>query len=302
MTWLSAFLLGALEGLTEFLPVSSTGHLILLGSHLGYEDEASKTFDVVIQLGAVIAVAVYYRARISELVVGVVRRDPLSMRLALSLGIAFLPAAAVGFLFQKVIEERLFGPIPVAEALIAGGVLMLGIELWRRRRAETGREGLTAVTPLRALAVGIAQCFSLWPGTSRSMSTIVGGQLAGLSTATAADFSFLLSIPTLGAATLYKLAKNGRGIIDAPGGATALAIGMSVSFVVSLLVIAAFLRYLKRFGLMPFGVYRIALGAVVLLLAPDRRPAPRHETGMAGPSAAVAARDVDEIAVCRDRL
>src|SRR5262245_28075229 len=131
MTWLSALLLGALEGLTEFLPVSSTGHLILLGSRLGYEDETSKTFDVVIQLGAVIAVLFYYRARLRELVGGILRREPASMRLALALGIAFLPAAAVGLLFQKTIEKHLFGPVPVAEALIVGGVLMLGIEAWR---------------------------------------------------------------------------------------------------------------------------------------------------------------------------
>src|SRR5262249_47975555 len=139
MTWLSALLLGVIEGLTEFLPVSSTGHLILLGSRLGYEDEASKTFDVVIQLGAVIAVVVYYRARIGELVGGPLRRAPASVRLAVALGIAFLPAAVIGLLFQKMIEESLFGPVPVAEALIAGGALMMGIELWRRRRGDTGR-------------------------------------------------------------------------------------------------------------------------------------------------------------------
>ena len=268
MTWFHAFLLGALEGLTEFLPVSSTGHLILLGNHLGYEDEASKTLDVVIQLGAVLAVVVYYRARLGALLRGLRERDPKSMRLAVALGVAFLPAAGVGFLFQKAIEKKLFGPVPVAEALIAGGVLMMVVEIVRRRRGSSGAEGLEQVTPRRALLVGIAQCASLWPGTSRSMSTIVGGQLAGLSTATAADFSFFLAIPTLGAATVYKLAKGGRALLDAPGGASALAIGMGVSFVVALLVISAFLKYLKRFGLLPFGVYRIILGVIVLLTLP----------------------------------
>lgn len=268
MTWFHAFLLGALEGLTEFLPVSSTGHLILLGNHLGYEDEASKTLDVVIQLGAVLAVVVYYRARLGALLRGLRERDPKSMRLAVALGVAFLPAAGVGFLFQKAIEKKLFGPVPVAEALIAGGVLMMVVEIVRRRRGSTGAEGLEQVTPRRALLVGIAQCASLWPGTSRSMSTIVGGQLAGLSTATAADFSFFLAIPTLGAATVYKLAKGGRALLDAPGGASALAIGMGVSFVVALLVISAFLKYLKRFGLLPFGVYRIIIGVIVLLTLP----------------------------------
>jgi undecaprenyl-diphosphatase len=291
MTWLEAFLLGALEGLTEFLPVSSTGHLILLGSRLGYEDEASKTFDVVIQLGAVIAVIVYYRARLKDLLGGVVRRDPSSLRLTLCLGIAFVPAAVVGLLFQKVIERLLFGPIPVAEALIVGGVAMLGIEVWRRRRGDPGKEALSDVTPRRALTIGIAQCFSLWPGTSRSMATIIGGQLSGLSTAAAADFSFLLAIPTLGAATVYKLVKNGGALLEAPGGAAALAIGMVVSFGVALLVISAFLRYLKRFGLMPFGVYRIILGSVVLIWAADRPAAPQPEGGAAeAPSADVSAR------------
>jgi undecaprenyl-diphosphatase len=287
MTWFHAFLLGVLEGLTEFLPVSSTGHLILLGSRLGYESETAKTLDVVIQLGAVIAVIVYYRARLAELVRGLFQRNPTSVRLAVALGIAFLPAAAVGFAFQKVIEKRLFGPIPVAQALIAGGVLMMGIELFRRRRGVAGEARLEAVTPRRALIVGIAQCFSLWPGTSRSMSTIVGGQLSGLSTATAADFSFLLAIPTLGAATMYKLGKSGGALLDVPGGASALIIGTVVSFVVALLVISAFLRYLKRFGLIPFGIYRIMLGAAVLIAAPARVAAPPHENG--APSAEGAA-------------
>jgi undecaprenyl-diphosphatase len=290
MTWFHAFLLGALEGLTEFLPVSSTGHLILLGSRLGYEDEASKTLDVVIQLGAVLAVVVYYRARLGELVRGVLRRDPASLRLAAALAIAFVPAAVVGLLFQKAIEGLLFGPAPVAQALIAGGFVMIAIDLWRRRRPEKGQEGFAAVTPRRALAIGIAQCFSLWPGTSRSMSTIIGGQLSGLSTATAADFSFFLAIPTLGAATLYKLWKGGRALLDAPGGASALAIGMVVSFVVALLVISAFLRYLKRFGLMPFGVYRIILGAVVLLTVADHAPKKPPAGSAEAPSSSPAAR------------
>lgn len=267
MTWFHALLLGTLEGLTEFLPVSSTGHLILLGNRLGYDDDAAKTLEVVIQLGAVIAVVVYYRARLVDLVRGLLRRDPASMRVALTLGIAFIPAALVGLAFSKVIEQRLFGPIPVAEALIAGGVLMIAVEAYRARRKPKVDDSVAAVTPRRALAVGLAQCLSLWPGTSRSMSTIVGGQLTGLSTSAAADFSFLLAIPTLGAATAYKLLKGHKALFAAPGGGVALAVGMGVSFVVALAVIASFLRYLKRYGLMPFGIYRIALGAVVLVAA-----------------------------------
>jgi undecaprenyl-diphosphatase len=269
MNWFYAILLGALEGLTEFLPVSSTGHLILLGEHLGSHGDAEKTLDIVIQLGAVIAVVVYYRARLGALIEGLLRRDPASRRLFLALAIAFVPAAVVGLALHKAIKERLFGAGPVAIALIVGGVLMIVIEWVRgRRRASTATaplaQGLEAITPRRALVIGLAQCLALWPGASRSMTTIVGGQLTGLSTATAAEFSFLLAIPTLGAATAFDLVKNGPALLNAPGGGVALVVGLVTAFAVAMLVIAAFLRYLGRFGLMPFGVYRILLGAVVL--------------------------------------
>jgi undecaprenyl-diphosphatase len=267
MTWLDALLLGALEGLTEFLPVSSTGHLILLGDQLGQHSDAAKTLEIVIQAGAVLAVVVYYRRRLAELVRGLLRREPQSLRLLSALAIAFVPAALVGLLLHGPIKRLLFKPIPVAAALIAGGLAMILIELGRRRRQEPGLEGLEHVTPRRALAIGVGQCLSLWPGASRSMTTIVAGQLSGLGTATAAEFSFLLSIPTLGAATAFDLYKNGRTLFAAEGGAMALAVGMTVAFAVSLLVIAAFLRYLRTFGLVPFGAYRIALGALVLFIA-----------------------------------
>jgi undecaprenyl-diphosphatase len=266
MLWFDAVLLGVLEGLTEFLPVSSTGHLILLGAWLGHDGEAEKTLDIVIQLGAVLAVVVYFRARLSALQRGLFRREPESFRLALALVLAFVPAAVTGLLFHKSIKAYLFGPGPVALALIAGGVLMIAVEAIRRKRSEPGLGRLEDITRRRAVAIGIAQCFSLWPGASRSMTTIVGGQLSGLTTAAAAEFSFLLSIPTLGAATVFDLWKNGRALLDAPGGGAALAVGLVVSFLVALLVIAVFLRYLKRYGLLPFGWYRIALGALVLVL------------------------------------
>ncbi|WP_437478906.1 undecaprenyl-diphosphate phosphatase [Sorangium sp. So ce1014] len=274
MFWFDAVLLGVLEGLTEFLPVSSTGHLILLGAWLGHQSEAAKTLDIVIQLGAVLAVVVYFRERLAATVRGVFRRDPDSLRLALALAVAFIPAAVVGLLFHKAIKAYLFGPGPVAVALIAGGLLMIGVESARRRRPDQGAPRVEDVTLRRALAIGVAQCFSLWPGASRSMATIVGGQLSGLSTAAAAEFSFLLAIPTLGAATVFDLAQNGRALFEAPGGAAALVIGLAVSFVVALLVIAVFLRYLKRYGLAPFGWYRIALGAVVVWLWFASRTAP----------------------------
>ncbi|WP_437827721.1 undecaprenyl-diphosphate phosphatase [Sorangium sp. So ce1153] len=292
MFWFDAVLLGVLEGLTEFLPVSSTGHLILLGAWLGHESEAAKTLDIVIQLGAVLAVVVYFRERLAVTVRGILRRDPDSLRLALAIAIGFLPAALVGLLFHKAIKAYLFGPGPVAVALIAGGFLMIGVESARRRRPDQGAPRVEDVTLQRALAIGFAQCFALWPGASRSMTTIVGGQLSGLSTAAAAEFSFLLAIPTLGAATVFDLAKNGRALLDAPGGATALAVGLAVSFAVALLVIAVFLRYLKRYGLAPFGWYRIALGALVLWLWLASRSAPAEAGAAAaqpGPHGDVAA-------------
>ncbi|HTN85720.1 MAG TPA: undecaprenyl-diphosphate phosphatase [Sorangium sp.] len=292
MFWFDAVLLGVLEGLTEFLPVSSTGHLILLGAWLGHESEAAKTLDIVIQLGAVLAVVVYFRERLAVTVRGILRRDPDSLRLALAIAIGFLPAALVGLLFHKAIKAYLFGPGPVAVALIAGGFLMIGVESARRRRPNQGAPRVEDVTLQRALAIGFAQCFALWPGASRSMTTIVGGQLSGLSTAAAAEFSFLLAIPTLGAATVFDLAKNGRALLDAPGGATALAVGLAVSFAVALLVIAVFLRYLKRYGLAPFGWYRIALGALVLWLWLASRSAPAEAGAAAaqpGPHGDVAA-------------
>lgn len=264
MTPLDALLLGILEGLTEFLPVSSTGHLILLGERLGAESDAAKTLEIVIQLGAVLAVVLYYRATLLDLLKGLLRREAAAVRLTLALFIAFLPAAMVGLAFHKAIKEKLFSSGPVAGALIVGGFVMIGVELWRKRKDDQGLEGVEHVTPKRALVIGIAQCFSLWPGASRAMSTIVGGQLTGLSTRTAADFSFLLAIPTLGAATVFDLLKNGDELLTMEGGTTALVIGLVVSFVVALAVIAAFLRYLRRFGLVPFGVYRILLGIVVV--------------------------------------
>jgi undecaprenyl-diphosphatase len=276
MTWIDVLLLGAVEGLTEFLPVSSTGHLILLGERLGQNGEAAKTLEIVIQLGAILAVVIYYRARLLKLVTGVFRRDPADLRLLLALAIAFTPAAIIGLLLHKAIKRVLFHTEPVAVALIAGGILMIAVEFFLRRRAPKpsdeappaeGEDTLAHVTPKRALVIGFAQCFSLWPGASRAMTTIVGGQLTGLSTATAAEFSFLLAIPTLGAATLFDLAKNGRTLLDAPSGMGTLVLGLSVAFAVALLVITSFLKYLKRFGLTPFGVYRVLLGAVVLSLA-----------------------------------
>lgn len=267
MTALEALLLGILEGLTEFLPVSSTGHLVLLGKGLGHEDDAAKSLSIVIQLGAVVAVIVYYRALLLALIKGFFRGEPDKRRLVAALLIAFLPAAAVGLAFGHFIKDRLLKPVPVAVAAILGGLVMIGSEVILKGRKAREDDGVLGVRLGQAFVVGLSQCFALWPGMSRSMTTILGGQIVGLKTATAAEFSFLLSIPVLGAATVYDLIKSRDVLLGQPDAAVALAVGLISAFVVSIAVIAAFLKYLKRIGLIPFGVYRIILGIVVIAWA-----------------------------------
>jgi undecaprenyl-diphosphatase len=263
---LVAALLGLVEGLTEFLPVSSTGHLILVSQWLGSVDEGAKSFDIVIQLGAILAVVVHYRRLFAEKLAGLIKRDPAALRLWGALLVAFLPAALAGLVLGKTIKRLLFGPMPVAAALLLGGIVMIVVERVRRAKQVEGLAGTEHVTLRRAFLIGCGQCFALWPGMSRSMSTIVAGQLTGLSTATAAEFSFLLSVPTLGAATLYEIYKGRNELSQGVGGAQLL-VGLLVSFLVAWLVIAAFVRYLSRRGLEPFGYYRIALAVAVLALS-----------------------------------
>ncbi|RYE86090.1 MAG: undecaprenyl-diphosphate phosphatase [Myxococcales bacterium] len=256
-----AALLGLVEGLTEFLPVSSTGHLILLDHLLGQQGAGAHAFEIVIQAGALLAVVVHYRQRLAGLLAGLAAREPGAVRLATALVVAFVPAAALGLLLGKKIKRLLFGPLPVAAALIGGGLLMLALPWLLRRRERV--EGLEHVTPRRALAIGVGQCAALWPGMSRSMSTILAAEVAGLTTATAAEFSFLLALPTLGAATAYEALKSWHDLVAEVPPAS-IAVGLVTSFVVAWVVIAAFVRSLGRVGLVPFGVYRIALGSLVL--------------------------------------
>jgi len=265
MNPLIAFLLGVVEGLTEYLPVSSTGHLILAGHALGATGEGVEAFDVVIQLGAVLAVVVHYRALLATRLKGLFVRDPVALRLLGGIAIAFVPMAVVGLLFRKTIKAHLFGPVPVAIALVVGGVVMIVLERVRRAKKIEGVSGLEKVTWKQALAIGVGQCLALFPGASRSMSTILAGQLAGLSTGTAAEFSFLLALPTLGAATVYEGYKS-RHELASGVGTLNVAIGFVVSFFVAWAVIAAFLRYLQRRGLEPFGYYRIVLGILVFVV------------------------------------
>src|SRR5580692_4980727 len=260
-----ALVLGVVEGLTEFLPVSSTGHLILADRLLGGGEAGHASFDIVIQLGAVLAVLLHYRKLLVERAAGVVRRDPVATRLLVALIVAFLPVAVIGLLVRHAVKEHLFGLVPVAAALIVGGIVMIGVERWLKANPKRAAlDGLEHVTAKRALAIGFAQCAALWPGTSRSMATIVAGQLTGLTTATAAEFSFLLALPALGAATVFEGWKARHELLAGAGG-PALLVGLVTSFFVAGWALASFLSYVKRRGVEPFGYYRVVLGVAILL-------------------------------------
>ena len=257
---LTAALLGLIEGVTEFIPVSSTGHLILASHWLGETGEAAKTFDIFIQLGAILAIVWLYRHRLTHALLAA-QTEPASRRFLLNLLIAFLPAAIVGFLAHDWIKARLFTPTVVAAALVVGGLLILLIERLRPREQVAEVE---QVRPPTALGIGLAQVLSLVPGTSRSGATIMGGYALGLSRRAATEFSFFLSIPVMVAATCYDLLKSRDALTmaDAP----AFTVGFVVAFVSALVVVKAFLGFVSRHSFAAFAWYRIALGLVLLLL------------------------------------
>ena len=275
MTFFEAVVLGLVEGITEYLPISSTGHLILAAWLLGLDDPARSgavdAFVVVVQGGAILAVLGLYRARVRHIAAGIAGRDEAGLRLAVRLLVAFLPAAGLGFLLDDVLEEKLFHTVPVLLALAVGGVVMIAIG---RRAPRAGAPGsLDDLTIRQALFVGLLQCFALWPGTSRSMTTIVGGTLVGLPPAAAAEFSFLLAVPTLGAACTYRLAadlaaafRDGTPTMFAMLGAAPVITGILVATVSAALAVRWLVGFLGRRGLAPFGWYRIALAALLALL------------------------------------
>jgi undecaprenyl-diphosphatase len=255
---LEALIMGVVEGLTEFLPISSTGHLIVAGRLLRFPEEIAATFEIFIQLGAILAVVVYFaRDLLRE-----VRAAPAARGLLLNLAVAFLPAALVGVALGDLIKAYLFNPVTVAFALIGGGVIMLIIE--QRPRRPAVREVLAARWP-HALVVGLAQIASLWPGFSRSASTIIGGMLAGMDRPTALRFSFYLSIPTMVAATVFDFLRS-LDEIHAEA-LPAFFIGTACAFLVALAVIKFLLGYVARHDFKPFGWYRIAAGLGLLGLA-----------------------------------
>lgn len=254
-----ALILGIVEGLTEFLPISSTGHLILAGQLLGVNDEKAKVFDIVIQLAAILAVCWEYRAKIGN-VVGGLRTQPDAQRFALNLLIAFMPAAVLGFLFSKMIKAYLFNAVSVAIAFIVGGLVIM----WAERRPQPPRvHEVEAMSWKDALKVGFAQCFALIPGTSRSGATIIGGMLFGLSRKTATEFSFFLAIPTMFAATAHELLKYHHlfTLQDIP----MLLVGSVVSFISAFIAVRGLLRFVSSHNFMVFAWYRIVFGIIVLL-------------------------------------
>lgn len=251
-TLIKALILGIVEGLTEFLPVSSTGHLILAGDLLGANDERWSVFNIVIQTGAMLAVVWEYRRRFFNVDVNLYR----------NLIVAFIPAAVLGLLFSKYIKAYLFHAVPVALAFMIGGVVILIVE---NRSFKPRVEDTRAMTWLDALKVGIAQCFALIPGTSRSGATIIGGMLFGLSRKAATEFSFFLAVPTLVAAGAYDLLKH-RDLFsrsDLP----MFGVGALAAFVTAFIVVRWLIRYVATHDFKPFAWYRIAFGALVLLTA-----------------------------------
>ncbi len=258
---IKALALGIVEGLTEFLPVSSTGHLIIAGDLLDFNDEKGTIFEIVIQTGAMLAIVWEYRARFAHAIAGI-GRDPAARRFALNLAIAFLPAALLGLVFGKLIKAALFRPLPVAIAFIAGAFVIL----WAERRDHRIR--VDSVDDMRwsdALKVGIAQAFALIPGTSRSGATIIGGMLFGLSRRTATEFSFFLAVPTLVAAGVWDFYKH-RALFD-PADLGTFAAGSAAAFVSAFLCVRWLLRYIANHDFTPFAWYRIAFGLIVLATA-----------------------------------
>jgi undecaprenyl-diphosphatase len=273
--WWQSAVLGLVEGVTEYLPVSSTGHLILAAWLLGMDApesrEALATFEIAIQGGAILAVLGLYHARVAQMARGVAGRDAEGRRLLGRIVLAFLPAALLGPVLDDAIEAHLFTAGPVLLALLLGGVWMIWLD---RRRDPHAGGGLEAVTVRAALGIGLFQCVAMWPGTSRSMMTIAGGVLLGLRAPAAAEFSFLLGVPTLGAACAFKLAKNllaawqgeGETLFEALG-AGPVALGFAVAALSAVVAVRWLVAFLQRHGLAPFGWYRVALALVLGALA-----------------------------------
>ncbi len=260
-----AAIMGVVEGLTEFLPISSTGHLILAGALLGFDDDKAKVFDIAIQTGAIFAVILVYWQKIRDTLV-TLPSSKVSQRFALNVLIAFTPAVVLGLLFGKAIKANLFNPVVVASTFIIGGFIILWAEKRQQNNPKLGTiTDVDQMTAMDALKVGLVQCFAMIPGTSRSGATIIGGMLLGLSRKAATDFSFYLAIPTLIGAGAYSLYKE-RALLsmaDAP----MFAVGLIVSFISAWLCIKWLLKFIATHSFVGFAYYRIVFGVIVLFTA-----------------------------------
>ena len=269
MLLLKAAVMGIVEGLTEFLPISSTGHLILAGALLGFDDDKAKVFDIAIQTGAIFAVVLVFWEKIRSTVMALPSQR-MARRFAVNVLIAFLPAVVLGLLFGKAIKAHLFIPTVVASTFILGGLVILWVERWGRAPLHVGHPddhvrivNVESMSPLDALKVGLVQCLAMVPGTSRSGATIIGGMMLGLSRKAATEFSFYLAIPTLIGAGVYSLYKE-RALLsvnDIP----LFAVGLLFSFISAWLCVRWLLRYISTHNFLPFAWYRIAFGAIVLI-------------------------------------
>jgi undecaprenyl-diphosphatase len=276
MSVLQAIVLGVVEGITEYLPISSTGHLILASELMGLGETADQraavdTFNIVIQGGAILAVLGLYFPRVVQMCKGLIGKDSDGLKLAIRIIVAFLPAAVLGVLLNDWIESKLFNTPMVLTALALGGVFMIVIDKWKfakHKEGEVFEEGmdLHEISIMQALMIGFLQCIAMWPGTSRSMMTIAGGVLVGLKPKRAAEFSFLLGLPTLGGATVYSLYKTMSG--DGPDmfeviGWTPIVVGLVVATISAALAVRWLVAFLTKHGLAVFGYYRLILTAVL---------------------------------------
>ena len=279
MTLVQAMILGVVEGLTEYLPVSSTGHLLMAERLMGIGDtgpasgeearrtkEAADAFTICIQAGAIIAVLGLYFRRVRQMLWGLAGRDPDGLRLFVNVAAGFIPAVVIGLPFNKSIKAYLFGPWPVVAAWFVGGLAILAVS-WRNRSKNSAARGgmqLDEMTWRIALCIGIAQCIAMWPGVSRSLVTIVGGLLAGVSISAAVEYSFLLGLVTLGGATAYDAYKHGQIMLQTFE-AIPIAVGLVFAFVAAVVSVKWMVAYLNRHGLAVFGYYRVAIAVAAFL-------------------------------------
>ncbi|GCD12090.1 undecaprenyl-diphosphate phosphatase [Clostridium tagluense] len=259
---LKAIIIAIVEGITEFIPISSTGHMIIVGNMINFKGEFANSFEVVIQLGAILAIIVLYWNKIWTSVLEFFKGRPSGIKFWTNIIVAFIPAAFFGFLLNDKIDEYLFNPATVALALVVGGILMIIIE--KKFRSKDTTKSIEQITIKQSIKIGLFQCFALWPGMSRSASTIMGGWISGVSTVAATEFSFFLAIPTMVGATGLTLYKSGMNFSN--GEIITLGVGFVTAFLVALIVVEKFVSYLKNKPMKVFAIYRIIVGITLLFI------------------------------------